>query len=226
MKANRSFWTIPAVFFLVAAGLNVYGKLHGLGIASTVKPALMPLLAVATLAAAGSPDSRGIKLLILAQLLGCVGDTLLLFTGFKPFLGGMVAFLLGHLCYISLFGRQSWKGMGLRTWLPALLVMSGLVAGLVYGIGVEGDFLIPMCVYGMVLMLLIFSGLAGLFRCRENAWWLILAGALLFTFSDSLIALETFSEEPISWAPATIMATYLTAQSLLAIGALHIKSSK
>ena len=83
-----------------------------------------------------------------------------------------------------------------------------------------------MCVYGMVLMLLIFSGLAGLFRCRENAWWLILAGALLFTFSDSIIALETFSEEPISWAPATIMATYLTAQSLLAIGALHIKSSK
>ena len=108
MKANRSFWTIPAVFFLVAAGLNVYGKLHGLGIASTVKPALMPLLALATLAAAGGADSRGIKLLILAQLLGCVGDTLLLFTGFKPFLGGMVAFLLGHLCYISLFGRQSW----------------------------------------------------------------------------------------------------------------------
>ena len=226
MKANRSFWTIPAVFFLVAAGINVYGKMHGLAIASTVKPALMPLLAVTTLAAAGGANSRGMKLLILAQLLGFVGDTLLLFTGFKPFLGGMVAFLLGHLCYIALFGRQSWKGLGLKTWIPALVVMAGLVAGLIYGIGVEGDFLIPMSVYGMVLMLLIFSGLTGVFRCRENAWWLILAGTLLFTFSDSLIALETFSEEPISWTPATIMATYLIAQALLAIGALHIKSSK
>ena len=222
MKANRSFWTIPAVFFLVAVGLNVYGKLHGLGIASTVKPALMPLLAVATLAAAGSPDSRGIKLLILAQLLGCVGDTLLLFTGFKPFLGGMVAFLLGHLCYISLFGRQSWKGMGLRTWLPALLVMGGLVAGLVYGIGVEGDFLIPMCVYGMVLMLLIFSGLAGLFRCRENAWWLILAGALLFTFSDACIAMGIFGVMTFALRHFLVMITYLAAQSLLAVGGIRL----
>ena len=83
-----------------------------------------------------------------------------------------------------------------------------------------------MCVYGMVLMLLIFSGLAGLFRCRGNAWWIILTGTLLFTFSDALIALETFSEKPASWIPATIMATYLAAQSLLAIGALSIKSSK
>ena len=94
MKAKGTFWTIPTLFFLVAAGLNVYGVMHGKAFANTLKPALMPLLALATLAAADSPDSRGIKLLILAQLLGCMGDTLLLFTGFKPFLGGMVAFLL------------------------------------------------------------------------------------------------------------------------------------
>ena len=226
MKAKSAFWTIPAVFFLVAAGINVYGKMHGLAIASTVKPALLPLLALTTLAAAGSTESRNIKLLILAQLLGFTGDTLLLFSGFKPFIGGMVAFLLGHLCYITLFGGQSWKGLGLKVWIPALIVMSGMVAGLIYAIGVEGDLLIPMCVYGMVLMLLIFSGLAGIFRCRGGAWLLILTGTLLFTFSDALIALETFSEKPAGWIPATIMATYLAAQALLAVGGLHIKSSK
>ena len=226
MKAKSSFWIIPALFFLVAAAINVYGKMQGLAIAGTVKPALMPLLAIASLAAAGGVDTRNSKLLLMAQLLGCTGDTFLLLNGFYPFIGGMVAFLLGHLCYISLFGSQSWKGLGLKTWIPALIVMGGLVAGLIFAIGVEGDLLIPMCVYGMVLMLLIFSGLAGLFRCSGNAWWVILTGTLLFTFSDALIALETFSEKPASWIPATIMATYLAAQSLLAIGALSIKSSK
>lgn len=226
MKEKSSFWMVPALFFVAAAAVNVYGKMHGLAIAGTVKPALMPLLAATTLAAAGGGDSRGIRLLVLAQLLGFIGDTLLLFPGFKPFIGGMAAFLLGHLCYISLFGGQSWKRLRARTWIPALLVMGGIAGGLIYAIGVEGDLLIPMCVYGMVLMLLIFSGLMGIFRCRGGAWLLVLTGALLFTFSDALIALETFSEQPASWIPATIMATYLAAQSLLAIGGLHIKSTK
>ncbi len=225
MKAKSSFWVVPALFFLVAAGINIYGKAQGLAMADTVKPALLPLLAATTLVAAGGADSRNTKLLLSAQLLGCVGDTLLLFTGFLPFIGGMAAFLLGHLCYISLFGHASWKGLGFKTWIPALVIMACLVAGLVHILRVEGDLLLPMCVYGMILMLLIFSGLAGIFRCRENAWWLILAGTLLFTFSDSLIALETFSEEPVGWTPATIMATYLAAQALLAAGALRIRSS-
>lgn len=223
MKTKSFFWIVPAFFFLAAAAVNIYGKMQGLAIAGTVKPALLPLLAVTTLAAAGGVESRGIKLLLLAQLLGFTGDTLLLFAGFKPFIGGMAAFLLGHLCYITIFGGQSWKGIGLKVWIPALIVMGGIVAGLIWAIGVEGDLLVPMCVYGMVLMLLIFSGLAGVVHCRGGAWLLVLTGSLLFTFSDALIALETFSEKPASWIPATIMATYLAAQALLAIGALHIK---
>ena len=223
MHAKSSFWIVPALFFLAAAFINIYGNMKGMAIAGTVKPALLPLLAVTTLVAAGGADTRDTRRLVLAQLLGCTGDTLLLFTGFYPFIGGMLAFLMGHLCYISLFGGTSWKGFGLKTWIPALVIMGGIVAGLIRLIGVEGDLLVPMCVYGMVLMLLIFSGLSGVFRCRGNAWWLVLAGALLFTFSDALIALETFSEEPQRWIPATIMVTYLAAQSLLAAGALHIK---
>lgn len=226
MKPQSAFWIVPALFFLTAAAIHIYGLLQGLAVADTLKPALMPLLAVTTLTAAGAPLTRNGRLLLLAQLLGGLGDILLLFTGFKPFLAGMAAFLLGHLCYISLFGRQAWKGLSLKTWGPAILIMTALVAGLLYALKVEGDFLVPMCIYGMVLMLLVFSGLAGIFRCPENAWWLILSGTLLFAFSDTLIGLESFSEEPLSWAPVTVMATYLVAQVLLAAGALQIKSSK
>ena len=223
MKTKTSTWIIPGLFFLLCAALNICGRYAGNGaLATHVKPALLPLVALTTLAAAGSLEPREMKLLILAQLLGCAGDIFLLFSGFLPFIGGMGAFLLGHVCYITLFGGKSWTGLGLKAWVPALLVMAALVAGLIVVLGVEGDLLLPMVVYGAVLMLLIFSGLAGVVREGGCAWWLVLCGAVLFTFSDSLIALDTFSEKPLGWTGGTIMLTYLAAQALLATGAVKL----
>lgn len=225
MKTKTSTWIIPGLFFLLAATLNICGKYAGNeALAAHVKPALLPLLALTTLAAAGSLEPKEMKLLILAQLLGCTGDVFLIFNGFLPFIGGMGAFLLGHICYITLFGGRSWKGLGLKTWIPTLVVIGALVAGLISVLGVEGDLLVPMIIYGTVLMLLIFSGLAGVVREGGCAWWLILFGAVLFTFSDSLIALDTFSEKPMGWVAGTIMLTYLAAQSLLAWGAVKLSA--
>ena len=225
MKTKTTTWIIPGLFFLLAATLNICGKYAGNeALAAHVKPALLPLLALTTLAAAGSLESKEMKLLILAQLLGCTGDVFLIFSGFLPFIGGMGAFLLGHVCYITLFGGRSWKGLGLKTWIPTLIVIGALVAGLIIVLGVEGDLLVPMIIYGTVLMLLIFSGLAGVVKEGGCAWWLILCGAVLFTFSDSLIALDTFSEEPMGWVAGTIMLTYLAAQSLLAWGAVKLSA--
>ena len=225
MKTKTSTWIIPGLFFLLAATLNICGKYAGNeALAAHVKPALLPLLALTTLAAAGSLAPKEMKLLILAQLLGCTGDVFLIFSGFLPFIGGMGAFLLGHICYITLFGGRSWRGLGLKTWIPTLLVIAALVAGLISVLGVEGDLLLPMIIYGTVLMLLIFSGLAGVVREGGCAWWLILCGAVLFTFSDSLIALDTFSEKPMGWIAGTIMLTYLAAQSLLAWGAVKLSA--
>lgn len=221
MKTKTSAWIIPGLFFLVFAICNLMGKLFYDPMANFTKPALLPLLSLTTLAAVGNLESRGVRLLIVAQLLGCVGDVLLLFNGFFPFIGGMVAFLAGHVCYMTLFGGVSWKKLTLKTWIPSVLVMVAIVGGLISFIGVEGDLLVPMCVYGMVLMLLIFSGLAGVVRFG-GSWWYVLAGALIFTLSDAMIAVETFQEEPAFILPFLVMFTYLVAQVLLAVGALKL----
>lgn len=221
MKANK-FWIVPGLFFLAAAILNLYGRLMGVEImASTVKPALMPLLALTALAAAGSTQRKEVRLLVLALLLGCVGDTFLIFDGFLMFVAGMVAFLSGHVCYMCLFGGKSWKGFTAKTWIPAILVMAALVAVLIVTIGVKGALLVPMCVYGFALMMLIFSGLAGVIRFRKASWWIILCGTVLFTFSDSLIALGTFGSN-FTGREFVIMLTYIAAQALLAWGAVRL----
>ena len=223
MKAK--LWRIPALFFVAAAVTNLIGhtSLAPSSISELVKPALLPLLALTTLAAAGTPNLKGLRTIILAQLFGCTGDILLIPDGFLPFVFGMLAFLLGHVCYMSVFGGRSWKGLKALTWIIALVVMAAAVAGLILAIGINGAMLAPMAVYGMALMLLIFSALMGAVRIGGKAWWIIFCGALLFTFSDALIATNSFEVLPFQGKRFVIMLTYILAQSLLAAGFLRLK---
>ena len=103
---------------------------------------------------------------------------------------------------------------------PARAVVRA-ATGLIIAIGVNGAMLVPMCVYGFALMLLIFSTLAGVFRFRTCTWWILLVGALLFTFSDSLIAIGTFNGD-FPGREFLVMLTYIAAQTLLAIGAVRL----
>ena len=225
---KSALWCIPCSFFLVACVLNFIGCLQGTALADTVKPALLPLLAATTLAyllGKDVPDLRPVGLLVAAQLLGCTGDVLLIPEGFFYFAGGMAAFLLGHVCYMALFGGQSWRGLSIWAWLIALAVMAGVVYFLVKAIGIKGELLVPMTVYGFGLTMLIFSALAGVLRMpsgRRETWWILLLGALLFTFSDACIAMGTFGVMTFPQLHFVIMLTYLAAQSLLAIGGVRL----
>lgn len=216
----------PIFLFIVASVVNVAAWIWGQSaLAALVKPALMPLLSLSTVGCALDyrVDRRLLGWLVAAQLFGFLGDTLLIREGFIFFASGIGAFLIGHIFYISLFGGRSWKGLTWKEWVISLPFMMGGVYGLVRLLKISGDLLVPMAVYGFMLMLLIFSTLCGLIRFRHRgAWALVFLGALLFTFSDALIAAETFEVVSFPLLDATIMFTYLLAQSLLAIGGLRL----
>lgn len=219
-------WCIPATFFVIAAVLNLIGCIQGTVLADTVKPALLPLLSATTLAyllGREVKDYRSVGLLITAQLFGCTGDVLLIPDGFAFFASGIAAFLIGHIFYMRLFGGRSWKGLTAWQWAIAIVVMAAAVFGLVKAIGVNGALLGPMAVYGFALMMLIFSTLAGVLRMpRRTTWCILLAGALLFTFSDSCIAMGTFGVMTFALRHFVVMLTYLAAQALLAVGGVRL----
>ena len=225
---KQAVWCIPCTFFIIACVLNLIGCVQETSLASTVKPALLPLLCASTLAfllGRDNLDFRPVGLLVAAQLFGCTGDVLLIPDGFPFFAGGMAAFLIGHICYMCLFGGLSWKGLSWWRWLIALVVMIAAVLLLVKAIGIEGVLFWPMLIYGFALMLLIFSALAGVLRMpkgRRSTWWILLAGALLFTFSDACIAMGTFGVMTFSLRHFVVMLTYLAAQSLLAVGGVRL----
>ena len=231
MREN-AIWCIPCTFFLVACILNLVGCILGTNLADAVKPALLPLLSATTLAylvGRDVPDFRPVGLLVAAQLLGCAGDILLMPSSDVLFLIGMVAFLVGHIFYMCLFGGQSWKGLTGWQWAIAVFAMAVIVVALVKAIGIQGELFVPMLVYGFALMLLIFSALAGVLRMPRGSrttWWILLAGALLFTFSDACIAMGMFGVMTFALRHFVVMFTYLAAQTLLAVGGVRLVLEK
>ena len=228
---KKNLYLIPAAFFAVACVVNWIGR--GLMIpemAAAVKPALLPLLAASVLAyAAEHPLNRKmLALLVAAELFGCAGDIFLLSDAFLPFACGIGAFLIGHIFYMTLFGAQSWKGMSWKGWVAGAIGVLALVYVLIKVLRVQGAMLAPMAIYGVVLLTLGFCALCGVIRCKENrcTWWIILCGALLFAFSDSLIAAGTFGVATFQLRELVIMLTYLVAQSLLAWGAVRLAEAK
>lgn len=205
------------VFFSLAALANLAGQVWALELARMSKPALLPLLALATLAALPA-ESKERNWLITAQLFGWLGDVLLMKDALPWFGSGIAAFLTGHIFYMRFFGGRSWKGLSLKTWLLSGIAMAAIVAVLIVVIGVKGALLAPMAIYACALMLLIFSTLCGVIRFGGKQWWLLLCGAVLFTFSDSLIAMHTFGVENWELHGFAVMSTYIAAQALLAAG--------
>lgn len=231
MKINpRKLWIIPCVFFLAACAVNLYGcVLNNLTVERYVKGAIMPLLALTGLAwlAPRQFDIRIVALLLLAQLFGWAGDSLLMGDGFAWFASGIGAFLLGHICYICIFSK-SLKGLRPVTWVIAVVVMAAILVSLVLAIGISGALLAPMVVYGSALLVISFCGLCGV--CRRTGpcpcvWWMVLCGGLFFLFSDGLIAMRTFGMAHFELRGFTIMSTYMVAQSLLCAAAVRLAVS-
>lgn len=222
MKKNQT-WIIPGIFFLAAVSANLLGCVTGnLALEHGAKGALLPLLSLTgiTYLAARSFDMRTAAILILAQLFGWAGDSLLMGEPFAMFASGLGAFLLGHVCYISIFSR-SLKGLGTGGWIITVIVKVCILVALVLAIGIHGALLPPMFIYGAALLTIIWCGLRGILKkdrkglAPKSVWVLIMLGGLLFLFSDGLIAMRTFGMGDFPQRGFVIMATYILAQVLL-----------
>ncbi len=161
-------------------------------------------------------------LLLLALFWGWVGDILLLRKEQRLFLKlGLLAFLLGHISYISVFllHTSAFPGIFFSVVIIFLYVFFGwgmfraLQAGL-------GRMAVPVGVYISIISLMSASALVFAMSNSHSAWWAF-AGSLLFVFSDSVLALQLF-RKPFRYGRFIVMASYIPAQFLLASGILNL----
>ena len=165
------------------------------------KPLLMPVL----MAGRDRPAQR-------ALALGGAGDVALLGSGEIAFTAGLASFLAGHLAWIAAL-RQRPGGGHLRTR-PAL---AALAAAQVAAFGAVNAYLwkrtgkdrIPVVAYSAALLAMSLTAL-------DSGSPRTAAGGALFLASDTLLALEKFGGLRLPAHEGLVMATYTTAQALLA----------
>ena len=174
---------------------------------------------ISTVVLAGALDDTTGRWLVLALVLGLLGDLALLVDTDERLLAGVAAFFLGHLAYLVCFVTL---GVAPAAWwplvVPLLLATSWPTRMVVPAAWRHGRarLAVPLVAYTLVI-----AAMAVLaFLTGEP---LIAVGATLFVVSDSLIALglarHDFVQEE-GGAHVAVMVTYHASQALLAVGIL------
>lgn len=204
----------------------LYGTMVGLPPSRwrmTVKTASTALLSTAS-AVRGGP-----LLLVGALALGSAGDAFLAWHDETSFLCGLASFLVAHMLYIALFvrvalstARDAQLEILLRGWRAtvagtlAVLVVA-MVAALVPRI--DRKLRAPVVVYSLVIFVMSLSALT-----LDSGQ--VIAGALLFTSSDSILAVDKFLVAPSSpyrsWMQHAVWVLYYSGQLLIASGFLSL----
>lgn len=159
------------------------------------KPLLMPSL----LRGKSRPTQR-------ALALGGLGDVALLGSSDLAFTAGLGSFLLGHVAWVHALRGRATGHLRPRQAAPYLAAWAGLNAYLWSRTGKDR---IPVLAYSTAL-------LATALAAADTGDPVTSAGGALFLTSDTLLALERFGGVHLPLHEGLVMATYTSAQALLA----------
>lgn len=214
---NKIVWVSA---FFAALAVNIYaGEAGSKTLLFVSKPLLMPLLAGYFLSAKENPAKLS-RWIFAALFFSWAGDVLLMFQEKDPlfFMLGLSAFLLAHIFYIIAF--QTISNNERTRFRPLLLaIVTVYYASLIYILyPTLADMRVPVMVYGVVISTMFMLAMHALFIKNAAAGKLMMAGALFFVVSDSVLAMNKFYQ-PFKGAGIIIMLTYGLAQFLIVKGA-------
>lgn len=200
-------FAVPVGLFFIGLGTEVTW------LRLATKP--LPVLVLAAVVALARPGIRFRRLVAVGLVFGAAGDLLLELGLFVP---GLLAFLVGHGWYLAAFLGVD-RRLSPWTALPFAVWGVGLVLALADG---AGDLLVPVAVYAGALCTLMWraGSLLGS-PLPHRAALVLFVGAVAFGLSDSHIAIDRFGPA-VPGARWGIMASYWTAQALVAVGALLV----
>lgn len=146
--------------------------------------------------------------LVIALLLSAAGDITLEFEAERSFMAGVGFFLLAHVAYVV---QMAPFQPSAAIWLlvPLILYGGGMVRLL---LPMLGSLRIPVLVYVAVILSM---GVAAILHTPPSL--LVIVGAFVFIFSDSVIAVNKFVR-PIPQRDYIVMISYYLAQWLLVTG--------
>lgn len=172
----------------------------------------------------GAPASPYRRWMVAGLVASLAGDMFLEASPRGLFIPGLLSFLVAHVFYVLAYLSDTRALLPLRA-LPAYAFGVTLVALL--WAGLPGPLSVPVAIYALVICTMVWRAAARVGHAPTESARLALAGAIVFTASDSLIAIGRFGEHLVDEAARTssawrlaIMLTYWAGQWLIAASAI------
>ncbi len=165
---------------------------------------------VAVAVAAGALADDFGTIIVVGLVLSWVGDLLLTYSGTRPFIGGLVSFLLAHVAYTVAFTQRGLAGSA--GWVALVVGSVMAVVGTYIVRRVPARLRIPVIAYIVAIGTMTAAAIA---THLSGADLRIPAGAVLFTLSDLAVAKDRFGpagERKTRWG----LPAYFAGQLLLA----------
>lgn len=215
------------ICYIIIGALQVTGILWQITLLhQSLKVLLMPVLAFYLW---NSIEEKSINNLFLLSMLALTfsyfGDIILMIPGDNPlfFISGLVSFLVAHLFYTKLFTTLSPLNKNILKknpfWIVAIIIF--LIAFLSYLVPkIDTTLKIPVIAYALIICTMLLSALHLKERIGKSPYKMIVAGAILFVLSDSILALTKFDPafRGITFMHALVMITYISAQGFIIDG--------
>lgn len=174
---------------------------------------LILILLIATVFPAIEPSY---KIFIVSGLLfSLLGDFFLIFPE-QHFKKGLIAFLIGHICYIIAFSVST--GFHFTSWLFLPITAVGILYLRII-LPYSGKMKIPIIIYVIIIMIMGWVAIERFHNDPILRTILPAIGAVLFMISDAVLALNKF-RKPFFSAELIILSTYFTAQWFLAVSVI------
>lgn len=200
------------ILIIISVSIHIWGEYNGPDLLIYVFKPLTTLLIITTAVLEKKSIIKSYKALVIIGLIFSLGGDILLMLPYDLFVFGLISFLIAQLIYIYAFSRENpWQ----LSWLP-------IFTAIVYGVGIYfilapglGDLRFPVAIYLLVIQTMGYTAWNQWNQTRSH--WALMAfiGALIFIFSDSILAVNKFSQ-PFAAARGLTLTTYFTAQWLIA----------
>jgi uncharacterized membrane protein YhhN len=215
-----NFRTHSLLYFATGIAFIVLERLGVIWPGIAVKALIIPLLTGLYLRFTRGQTNRFHTVIVIALFFSWMGDVTLQLTPFNDvfFLVGLACFLVTQLLYMMAF----FSTPGPNTVFSRKIYLA--VALILYGWGIIrllseglGELRMPVTVYTVVILSMLLAAINREKKVNRQSYLLVLSGAILFVLSDSLIAINKFTQ-PFELARMAIMSSYITAQYLIVVG--------
>jgi uncharacterized membrane protein YhhN len=215
------------IIYIIIGALQVTGILLKIPpLHQSLKVLLMPVLAFYLWNRIEGNSKNNLFLLsILALAFSYAGDIILMIPSNNPlfFIGGLVSFLVAHLFYTKLFTTISPLSKNIikknPIWIMGIILF--LTAFLSYLVPkIDASLKIPVIAYALIICTMLISTLNLKEKIGIRPHNMIVAGAILFVLSDSILAINKFDPtfRGMTFMHALVMITYISAQGFIIHG--------